>query len=56
MACLFISHDLALVRGLCGRVYVMDAGRIVEEGKTADVLEQPQSEAARRLVASIVEI
>ena len=56
MACLFISHDLALVRGLCGRVYVMDAGRIVEGGKTADVLEQPQSEAARRLVASIVEI
>jgi ABC-type dipeptide/oligopeptide/nickel transport system ATPase subunit len=56
MACLFISHDLALVRGLCSRVYVIDAGKIVEEGRTSDVLELPQSDAAKRLVNSIIEI
>ena len=56
MACLFISHDLALVRGLCRRVYVMEAGRIVEQGWTRDILELPESDAARRLVASIVEL
>jgi len=56
MACLFISHDLALVRGLCERVYVMDAARIVEQGTAAAVLESPQSDAAKRLVNSIIEI
>lgn len=56
MACLFISHDLALVQGLCRRVYVMDAGRIVEEGAASAVLDDPQSDAAKRLVDSIIEI
>lgn len=56
MACLFVSHDLALVRGLCSRIYVMDAGRIVEEGDVGEVLARPASDAARRLVTSIVEL
>ena len=56
MACLFISHDLALVQGLCGRVYVMDKGRIVEEGAASAVLDNPQSDAAKRLVDSIIDI
>lgn len=56
MACLFISHDLALVRGLCSNVYVMDTGRIVESGDAESVLEHPQSDAARSLVDAIVEL
>ena len=56
MACLFISHDLALVRGLCERVYVMEAGCIVEEGRAKDVLESPRSDAAKRLVSSIIRL
>ncbi|MDO4890456.1 MAG: dipeptide/oligopeptide/nickel ABC transporter ATP-binding protein [Coriobacteriaceae bacterium] len=54
MACLFISHDLALVRGLCKWVYVMDAGCIVESGRAGSVLDSPRSEAARRLLDSVV--
>lgn len=56
MACLFISHDLALVQGLCTRVYVMDEGRIVEEGNPETVFDEPVSDAAKRLAASIIEI
>lgn len=52
MSCLFISHDLALVRGMCGRVYVMDAGAVVEEGSSDEVFEHPRSNAARMLAAS----
>ena len=51
-ACLFISHDLALMRGLCQRVYVLDAGRVAEEGSTQDVFVHPRSDAARLLVSS----
>jgi oligopeptide/dipeptide ABC transporter ATP-binding protein len=41
MALLLISHDLAVVRALCRRVYVMYAGRTVEWGPASAVFETP---------------
>jgi oligopeptide/dipeptide ABC transporter ATP-binding protein len=41
MSILFITHDLGVVAELCDRVVVMYAGRIVEQGATAEVLHQP---------------
>ena len=55
-ACLFISHDLALVRGICSRVYVLDSGRVVEQGSSDDVFERPQSDAAKLLVSSVLNL
>lgn len=52
VAYLFIAHDLALVRAVAGRTAVMDAGRIAEIGDTCTILERPQSEMARALIAA----
>ncbi len=50
---LFISHDLNVVRKLCGRVAVMQRGVLVEEGDTEDVFHHPQDAYTRRLIGSI---
>ena len=52
IAFLFITHDLTVARAISDDVLVMHDGRIVERGRTADVLDNPQSEAARALVAA----
>ena len=45
------EYSLAVARHICDRVAVIDEGVIVEEGPTHQVLENPQSEAARELVS-----
>lgn len=50
---LFISHDLNVIKEICQNVIVMYKGVIVERGKVLDVLEHPQHEYTRTLVASI---
>ncbi|MBX9591574.1 MAG: ABC transporter ATP-binding protein [Hyphomonadaceae bacterium] len=52
MAMLLITHDLGVVRHMADRVYVMNAGAIVEEGKTADVFQQPQHSYTRHLMSA----
>ncbi|MBS7316587.1 MAG: ABC transporter ATP-binding protein [Clostridiaceae bacterium] len=53
MAVLFISHDLGVIRMLCDRVAVMQAGDIVEQGKTWDIFEHPAHAYTRTLVAEV---
>jgi len=50
---LFVSHDLAVIRQISDRCIVMQAGRIVEQGTTAEVLTDPQEEYTKRLLDAV---
>ncbi len=52
-ALIWITHDLAVIAGLADRVAVMYAGRIVEEGEVADVLDSPAHPYTRGLLDSV---
>jgi microcin C transport system ATP-binding protein len=52
MALLFITHDLNLVRRFADRVAVMEKGVMVEQGRTAAVIERPEHPYTRKLVNS----
>nr|WP_239579569.1 ABC transporter ATP-binding protein [Microlunatus panaciterrae] len=51
-ACLFISHDLAVVGEVTNQIAVMHHGRIVEQGPTNTVLTMPQQPYTQRLLAA----
>ncbi|MDR1806483.1 MAG: ABC transporter ATP-binding protein [Propionibacteriaceae bacterium] len=51
-ACLFISHDLAVVEILASRIGVLHKGRLVEVGPREQVLAAPQDPYTRRLLAA----
>ena len=53
MAVIFISHDLSVVSGLCDRVQVMYAGRIVETAGVRTIFYQPKHPYTRALQRSI---
>ena len=53
IALLLISHDLSVVRHVCSRVLVMQAGRVVEQGNTDEVFANPQHAYTRLLIQSV---
>ncbi|WKX17916.1 ABC transporter ATP-binding protein [Streptomyces sp. HUAS CX7] len=52
-ACLFVSHDLAVVQQFARRVVVMRAGRAEEQGLTSATLRHPETDYTRRLLAAV---
>jgi microcin C transport system ATP-binding protein len=52
MGMLFITHDLAIVRKIADRVYVMKNGEIVEAGPTKDVFDNPQHDYTKKLLSA----
>ncbi len=56
LAYLFISHDLRVVRALCGYVIVMRAGKVVEEGPAEDIFMRPKVDYTRALLAAALDL
>lgn len=53
VAIVYVSHDLAVVSSIADRVAVMYAGRIVEEGPTAELVARPRHPYTRGLLSSV---
>ncbi len=56
LTCLFISHSMPLVRYVCGRVAVMQRGRIVEMGDAVTLCDRPREQYTRQLIAATPEL
>jgi len=52
-ACLFISHDLAVIDRLADRIVVMNLGKLVEQGPTDQILRNPREDYTKRLIAAV---
>ena len=53
---IFISHNLKVIRSLCHYTLVMKDGKVIEEGITKDVLDNPINEYTKQLVQSAFEV
>lgn len=56
LAYVFISHDLRVVRAMAHQVIVMQAGKVVEQGATADIFERPKEAYTKALIAAALNI
>ncbi len=53
MGLILITHNIAIIRGLCDRIAVMFRGEVVEYGETEDILKNPQHPYTKALIACI---
>lgn len=53
LALLFITHDLAVVRQVASRIYIMRSGQVVDSGDVDAILADPQHEYTRLLLSSV---
>ena len=56
LAYLFISHDLSIVSHFCDRIAVMYLGKIVETGKSTDIMQNPRHPYTKSLLTAIPRI
>ena len=49
---LFVTHNLALVRSISARIQILNEGRVVESGSVVEVMDNPQQEYTRKLLAN----
>jgi D-methionine transport system ATP-binding protein len=51
---LMITHEMAVIKEICDRVAVIEAGRIIEEGSVFEVFSSPDTETAKNFVSSVM--
>jgi peptide/nickel transport system ATP-binding protein len=49
---LFVTHDLGVVAQICDQMTVLYGGKVLEQGKTADILRAPQHRYTQALLAA----
>jgi len=49
-----ITHQMEVIKEVCDRVAVLDAGRVVEEGRVIDVFLQPRHDVTRALLGDVI--
>ncbi|MBX3596557.1 MAG: ABC transporter ATP-binding protein [Rhizobiaceae bacterium] len=49
---LFIAHDLGMINAIAHRIAILDGGRIVEQGPTHQIIQNPKSETGRQLLGA----
>ena len=54
LSVLLITHEMAVVKAICDRVAVMEAGRVIEQGRVFDVFTRPGHPTTRRFVAEVI--
>lgn len=52
---LFVTHDINSIKNICENIVIIKEGKIIEEGKTNDVLNNPQSSYTKELINSTFE-
>src|SRR5690554_4704077 len=50
-----ITHEMEVIRSIAHTVAVMDSGRIIERGDVFDIFSQPQAEATKKFVSTVVQ-
>ena len=56
LAYLFISHDLKVVRALANEVIVMRLGKVVEQGPSGQIFDDPQTDYTKALMAAAFDL
>jgi ABC-type dipeptide/oligopeptide/nickel transport system ATPase component len=56
LSIIYITHNFGIIRHLCRRVIVINKGRVVEEGETAQVMAEPQDGYTKRLIECLKEL
>ncbi|WP_403020708.1 methionine ABC transporter ATP-binding protein [Salinibacterium sp. GXW1014] len=49
-----ITHEMEVIKAVANRVAVMDSGRVIEQGSVFDVFSDPQTDAAKRFVSTVI--
>jgi polar amino acid transport system ATP-binding protein len=55
MTMLVVTHEMGFARNVADRVIFMDGGVIVEEGKPAQVINEPREERTKKFLANVLE-
>lgn len=56
LSILLIAHDLAVVKNVCDRVYVMEKGFFVDEGVSEEVFASPKSDYTKKLLLAVPDV